>query len=84
MAERVCMNSHVALRKLSRLWIRKYEASEFSDEVAQAAQAAKYKHRIAELVRNSARLMSSSCASGSQIQTFPWPQKGGLGMVSFG
>ena len=39
---------HSLSRNLIRLWIRKYEAGEFTDEVAEAVQVAEYERKIAE------------------------------------
>jgi transposase-like protein len=47
---------HNLSRNLIRLWIRKHEAGEFSDEVAEAAQAAEYERKIAELERKVGQL----------------------------
>ena len=51
-------------RNLIRLWVRKYEAGEFTDEMAEAVRIAEYEHKIAErqltmevdLLKNGARL----------------------------
>jgi transposase-like protein len=40
---------HSFSRNLLRLWIRKYEAGEFTDELAQAVRIAQYERKIAEL-----------------------------------
>jgi transposase-like protein len=40
---------HSLWRNLIRLWIRKYEAGEFTDELAEAVHIAKYESKIAEL-----------------------------------
>ncbi len=47
---------HSLSRNLIRLWIRKYEVGEFSDEVAEAAQVAEYECKIAELERKVGQL----------------------------
>jgi len=43
-------------RKLIRLWVRKYEAGEFNDELAEAVRVAEYERKIAN---SSARSASS-------------------------
>ena len=42
---------HSLSHNLIRLWIRKYEAGEFADEVAEAVRVAEYESQIAELER---------------------------------
>ena len=42
---------HSLSRNLIRLWIRKYEAGEFTDEMAEAVRIAEYERKIAELER---------------------------------
>src|SRR6516164_1073392 len=43
-------------RNLIRLWIRKYEAGEFTDELAEAVRVAEYERKIAELERKVGQL----------------------------
>ena len=43
-------------RNLIRVWIRKYEAGEFTDEVAGAVRTAEYEQKIAELERKVGQL----------------------------
>ena len=43
-------------RNLIRLWIRKYEAGEFTDELAEAVRIAEYERKIAELERKVGQL----------------------------
>jgi transposase len=43
-------------RNLIRLWVRKYEAGEFTDEMAEAVRIAEYEHKIAELERKVGQL----------------------------
>ena len=43
-------------RNLIRLWVRKYEAGEFTDELAEAVRIAEYEHKIAELERKVGQL----------------------------
>ena len=43
-------------RNLIRLWVRKYEAGEFTDELAEAVQIAEYERKIAELERKVGQL----------------------------
>ena len=43
-------------RNLIRLWIRKYEAGEFTDELAEAVRVAGYERKIAELERKVGQL----------------------------
>jgi len=38
-------------RNLIRLWVRQYEAGEFTDELAEAVRIAEYEHKIAKLER---------------------------------
>jgi transposase-like protein len=41
---------------LIRLWVRKYEAGEFTDELAEAVRMAEYERKIAELERKVGQL----------------------------
>lgn len=43
-------------RNLIRLWIRKYEAGEFTDELAESVRIAEYERKIAELERKVGQL----------------------------
>jgi transposase len=43
-------------RNLLRLWIQKYEAGEFTDELAEAVHIAQYERKIAELERKVGQL----------------------------
>ena len=43
-------------RNLIRLWVRKYEAGEFTDELAEAVRIAEYEGKIAELERKVGQL----------------------------
>jgi|SRR5262249_16813590 len=43
-------------RNLIRLWVRKYEAGEFTDELAVAVRVAEYERKIAELERKVGQL----------------------------
>ena len=43
-------------RNLIRLWIRKYEAGEFTDELAEAVRIAEYERKVAELERKGGQL----------------------------
>jgi transposase-like protein len=43
-------------RNLIRLWVRKYEAGEFTEELAEAVQIAEYERKIAELERKVGQL----------------------------
>src|SRR5713226_8559555 len=47
---------HSLSRNLIRLWIRKYEAGEFTDEMAEAVRIAEYERKIAELERKVGQL----------------------------
>jgi transposase len=47
---------HSLSRNLIRLWIRKYEAGEFTDEMAEAVHIAEYERKIAELERKVGQL----------------------------
>jgi transposase-like protein len=47
---------HSLSRNLIRLWVRKYEAGEFTDETAEAVQVAEYERKIAELERKVGQL----------------------------
>jgi transposase len=47
---------HSLSRNLIRLWIRKYEAGEFIDEMAEAVRIAEYERKIAELERKVGQL----------------------------
>jgi hypothetical protein len=44
-----CRAATVYLANLIRLRVRKYEASEFADELAEAVRTAEYQRKIAEL-----------------------------------
>ena len=57
-AARAFMSSrgHSLSRNLIRLWIRKYEAGEFTDEMAEAVRIAEYERKIAELERKVGQL----------------------------
>ena len=43
-------------RNLIRLWVRKYKAGEFTDELSEAVQIAEYERKIAELERKIGQL----------------------------
>ena len=43
-------------RNLIRLWVRKYEAGEFTDELAEAVRIAEYERKIADLERKVGQL----------------------------
>ncbi len=47
---------HNLSRNLIRLWVRKHEAGEFNDEVAEAVRVAEYERKIAELERKVGQL----------------------------
>lgn len=47
---------HSLSRNLIRLWIHKYEAVEFTDELPEAVHIAEYERKIAELERKAGRL----------------------------
>jgi transposase len=47
---------HSLSRNLIQLWIRKYEAGEFTDELAEAVHIAQYERKIAELERKVGQL----------------------------
>jgi transposase-like protein len=47
---------HSLSRNLIRLWIRKYEAGELTDELAEAVRIAQYERKIAELERKVGQL----------------------------
>jgi transposase len=47
---------HSLSSNLIRLWIRKYEAGEFTDELAEAVHVAEYERKIAELERKVGQL----------------------------
>ena len=47
---------HSLSRNLIPLWIRKYEAGEFTDELAEAVHIAQYERKIAELERKVGQL----------------------------
>jgi transposase-like protein len=47
---------HSLSRNLIRLWIRKYEAGEFTDELAEAVHIAHYERKIDELERKVGQL----------------------------
>ena len=47
---------HSLSRNLIRLWVRKYEVGEFTDEVAEVVRIAEYERKIAELERKVGQL----------------------------
>jgi transposase len=47
---------HSLSRNLIRLWIRKYEAGEFTGEMAEAVRIAEYERKIVELERKVGQL----------------------------
>ena len=47
---------HGLSRNLIRIWIRKYEAGEFTDELAEEVYIAQYERKIAELERTVGQL----------------------------
>src|SRR5260370_39327719 len=63
---RECLEGHAGMhelarryslsRNLIRLWVRKYEAGEFTDELAEAVRIAEYERKIAELERKVGQL----------------------------
>ena len=64
---------HSLSRNLIRLWIRKYEAGEFTDETAEAVHVAEYERKIAELERKVGQLtmevdlLKKGAQSGRQL-----------------
>ena len=50
-------------RNLFRLWVRKYEAGEFTDELAEVFRIAQYERKIAELERRVVNLPWKSICS---------------------
>ena len=64
---------HSLSRILIRLWVRKYEAGEFTSELAEAVHIAEYERRIAQLERKVGQLtMKSICSKkGGQLDANP-------------
>src|SRR5271169_69575 len=63
-------------RNLLRLWIRKYEAGEFTDELAEAVHIAQYERKIAELERKVGRSRWKSICSKKGRSWDASPTKG--------
>jgi transposase len=62
-----------------RLWIRKYEAGEFTDELAEAVYIAQYECKIAELERKVGQLTMEVVHSHRGRLRLPGSDSGRLG-----
>src|ERR1700680_4991184 len=73
---------HSLSRNLIRLWIRKYEAGEFTDELAEAVYIAQYEHKIAELERKVGQLTMEADLVKKRAQLGRQPNEGSYSIVS--
>jgi transposase len=73
---------HSLSRNLIRLWIRKYEAGEFSDEMAEAVHVAEYERKIAELERKVGQLTMEVDLMKKGVQLERQPNYGNYSIVS--
>src|SRR5260370_8935053 len=73
---------HSLSRNLIRLWIRKYEAGEFTDELAEAVHIAEYERKIAELWRKVGQLTMEVDLLKKGAQLGRQPNEGNYSVVS--
>jgi transposase-like protein len=73
---------HSLSRNLIRLWIRKYEAGEFTDELAEAVYIAQYERKIAELERKVGQLTMEVDLLKKGAQLGRQPNEGSYSIVS--
>src|ERR1700674_4666502 len=73
---------HSLSRNLIRLWIRKYEAGEFTDELAEAVHVAEYERKIAELERKVGQLTMEVDLLQKGAQLGRQPNEGNYSIVS--
>ncbi len=73
---------HSLSRNLIRLWVRKYETGEFTDEMAEAVQAAEYERKIAELERKVGQLTMEVDLLKKGAQLGRQPNEGRYSIVS--
>ena len=73
---------HSLSRNLIRLWIRKYEAGEFTDELAEAVHIAQYERKIAELERKVGQLTMEVDLLKKGAQLGRQPSEGSYSIVS--
>ena len=69
-------------RNLIRLWVRKYEAGEFTDELAEAVHVAEYERKIAELERKVGQLTMEVDLLKKGAQLGRQPNEGSYSIVS--
>jgi len=65
-----------------RLWIRKYEAGEFTDELAEAVHIAQYERKIAELERKVGQISMEVDLLKKGAQLGRQPNEGSYSIVS--
>ena len=73
---------HSLSRKLIRLWIRKYEAGELTDELAEAVYIAQYERKIAELERKVGQLTMEADLLKKGAQLGRQPNEGSYSIAS--
>jgi len=69
-------------RNLIRLWIRKYEAGEFTDELAEVVYIAQYERKIAELERKVGGLTMEADLLKKGAQLGRQPNEGSYSIAS--
>ena len=69
-------------RNLIRLWIGKYEAGEFTDELAEAVHIAQYERKIAELERKVGQISMEVDLLKKGAQLGRQPNEGSYSIVS--
>jgi transposase len=69
-------------RNLIRLWIRKFEMGEFTDELAEAARVVEYERKIAELERKVGQLTMEVDLLRKGAQVGARPNDGNYSIVS--
>src|SRR5258708_19958357 len=67
---------HSLSRNLIRLWIRKYEAGEFTDELAEAVYIAPYERKIPEPQHKAGQLTTQPHLLTQEAQPVPPPHAG--------
>jgi transposase len=73
---------HSLSRNLIRLWIRKYEAGELTDELAEAVYIAQYELKIAELERKVGQLTMKADLLKKGAQLGRQPNEGSYSIAS--
>src|SRR6266478_7617844 len=69
-------------RNLVRLWVRKYEAGEFTDEMAEAVRIAEHERKIAQLERKVGQLTMEVDLLKKGVQLGWQPNEGSYSIVS--